>query len=277
MANSDPDLSGSANCLLAESKSRPTESITISAMSTRPAQKSEDFPSPIYSFQAQLNQQSSSIESLTKAIEKLANSQLTQQASIEHMHYGQSTETKSSRPSLTAGSSTERSVSKTNRPSCKRKRDHVEDQPSHSVTSSSELSSSDGEDGWRYKRQKKQNHLQQLFANSRNVGPSDPEVTRPLIKQGSSANSKRPLGFAHVIDKSDSEGISNMIRGVQTSAEQSINPSDSDLIDNLIRHTMANASSLPRNTLSEDTTCAFLDSMNIKKEEKKFSPKINDK
>ena len=40
---------------------------------------------------------------------------------------------------------------------------------------------------------------------------------------------------------------------------------------------MANASSLPGNTLSEDTTCAFLDSMNIKKEEKKFSPKINDK
>ena len=69
-----------------------------------------------------------------------------------------------------------------------------------------------------------------------------------------------------------------MIREVQTSAEQSINPSDSDLVDNLIRHTMANAtSSLPGNTLSEDTTCAFLDSMNIKKEEKKFSPKINDK
>ena len=68
-----------------------------------------------------------------------------------------------------------------------------------------------------------------------------------------------------------------MIRGVQTSAKQSINPSDSDLVDNLIRHTMANASSLPGNTLSEDTTCAFLDSMNIKKEEKKFSPKINDK
>ena len=82
MANSDPELSGSANRLLAESKSRPTESITISEMSTRPAQKSEDFPSPIYSFQAQLNQQSSSIESITKAIEKLANSQLTQQASI---------------------------------------------------------------------------------------------------------------------------------------------------------------------------------------------------
>ena len=60
--------------------------------------------------------------------------------------------------SPTPGSSTERSVSKTNRPrsSCKGKRGHVEDQPSHSVTSSSELSSSsDGEDGWRYKRQKK--------------------------------------------------------------------------------------------------------------------------
>ena len=278
MAISDPELSGSANCLLAESKSRPTESITISEMSTRPAQKSEDFLSPIYSFQAQLNQQRSSIESLTKAIEKLANSQLTQQASIEHMHYSQSTETKSSRPSPTAGSSTERSMSKTNRPSCKRKHGHVEDQPSHSVTSSSELSSSsDGEDGWRYKRQKKQNHLQQLFANNRNVGPSDPEVTRLLIKQGPSANSKRPLGSAHVIDKSDSEGINKMIRGVQTSAEQSINPSDSDLVDNLIRHTMANASSLPGNTLSEDTTCAFLDSMNIKKEKKKFSLKINDK
>ena len=231
MANSDPELSGSANRLLAESKSRPIESITTSELSTRPAQKSEDFPSPIYSFQAQLNQQSSSIESLTKAVEKLANSQLTQQTSIEHMHYGQSTETKSSRPSPTAGSSTERSVSKTNRPSCKRKRGHVEDQPSHSVTSSSELSSSsDGEDGWRYKRQKKQNHLQQLFANNRNVGPSDPEVTRLLIKQGSSASSKRPLGSAHVIDKSDSEGISNMIRGVQTSAKQSSNPSDSDLL-----------------------------------------------
>ena len=278
MANSDPELSGTANRLLAESKSRPTESITISEMSTRPAQKSEDFPSPIYSFQAQLNQHSSSTESLTKAIEKLANSQLTQQTSIERMHYGQSTETKSSRLSPTAGSSTERSVSKTNRPSCKRKRGHVEDQPSHSVTSSSELSSSsDGEDGWRYKRQKKQNHLQQLFANNRNVGPSDPEGTRLLIKQGSSASSKRPLGSAHVIDKSDSEGISNMIREVQTSAEQSINPSDSDLVDNLIRHTMANASSLPGNTLSEDTTCVFLGSMNIKKEEKKFSPKINDK
>ena len=88
MANSDPELSGSANRLLAESKSRPTESITISEMSTRPAQKSKDFSSLIYSFQVQLNQQSSSIESLTKAIEKLANSQLTQQASIEHMHYG---------------------------------------------------------------------------------------------------------------------------------------------------------------------------------------------
>ena len=112
MANSDLELPCSANRLLAESKFRPTESITISDMSTRPAQKSEDFPSLIYSFQAQLNQQSSSIESLTKAIEKLANSQLTQQASIEHIHYGQSTETKS------AGSSTERSVSKTNRPSC---------------------------------------------------------------------------------------------------------------------------------------------------------------
>ena len=34
---------------------------------------------------------------------------------------------------------------------------------------------------------------------------------------------------------------------------------------------------MPENTVSEDTTCAFLDSMNIKKEEKKFSPKINDK
>ena len=204
--------------------------------------------------------------SLTKAIEKLANSQLTQQ-------------TKSSRPSPTACSSTEPSVSKANRPGCKPKHGHVEDQPSYSVTSSSELSSSsDGEDGWRYKRQKKQNHLQQLFANNRNVGPSDPEGTRLLIKQASSASSKRPLGSAHVIDKSDSEGISNMIREVQTSAEQSINPSDSDLVDNLIRHTMANAtSSLPGNTLSEDTTCAFLDSMNIKKEEKKFSPKINDK
>ena len=94
--------------------------------------------------------------SLTKAIEKLANSQLTQQTSIEHMHYGQSTETKSSRPSPTACSSTEPSVSKTNRPGCKPKHGHVEDQPSYSVTSSSELSSSsDGEDGWRYKRQKK--------------------------------------------------------------------------------------------------------------------------
>ena len=276
MANSDPELSGSANHLLAEPKSRPTE--FISETSTGPAQKSEDFPSPIYSFQAQLNQQSSSIESLTKAIEKLSNSQLTQQTSIEHMHYGQSTETKSSRPSPTACSSTEPSVSKTNRPGCKRKHGHVEDQPSYFVTSSSELSSSsDGEDGWRYKRQKKQNHLQQLFANNRNVGPSDPEGTRLLIKQASSASSKRPLGSTHVIDKSDSEGISNMIREVQTSAEQSINPSDSDLVDNLIRHTMANASSLPENTLSEDTTCAFLDSMNIKKEEKKISPKINDK
>ena len=98
-----------------------------------------------------------------------------------------------------------------------------------------------------------------------------------MIKQASSDSSKRPLGSAHVIGKSDSEGISNMIREVQTSAEQSINPSDSDLVDNLIRHTMANASSLPGNTLSEDTTCAFHDSMNIKKEEKKFSPKINDK
>ena len=88
MANSDPELSGSTNRLLAESKSRPIEFITTSEMSTRPAQKSEDFPSPIYSFQAQLNQQSSSIESLTKAVEKLANSQLTQQTSIEHMHYG---------------------------------------------------------------------------------------------------------------------------------------------------------------------------------------------
>ena len=87
----------------------------------------------------------------------------------------------------------------------------------------------------------------------------------------------RPLGSAHVIDKSDLEGISNMIRGVQTSAEQSINPSDSDLVDNLIGHTMANASSLPGNTVSEDTTCAFLDSMNIKKEEKNFSPKIDNK
>ena len=158
MANSDPELSGSANRLLAEPKSRPTE--FISETSTRPAQKSEDFPSPIYSFQAQLNQQSSSIESLTKAIEKLANSQLTQQTSIEHMHYGQSTETKSSRPSPTACSSTEPSVSKTKRPGCKRKHGHVEDQSSYCVTSSSELSSSDGEDGWRYKRQKKQNHLQ---------------------------------------------------------------------------------------------------------------------
>ena len=277
MANSNPDLSGSVNRLLAESKSRPTESITISEMSTRPAQKSKDFPSPIYSFQSQLDQQSSSIESLTKAIEKFANSQLTQQASTEHIHYGQSTETKSSRPSPTAGSSTERSVSKTNRPSCKSKRGHVEDQPSDSVTSSSELSSSsDGEDGWHYKRQKKQN-ICNSFANNRNVGPSDPEVTRLLIKQGPSANSMRPLGSAHVIDKSDSEGISNMIRGVQRSAEQSINPSDSDLVDNLIRHTMANASSLPGNTVSEDTTCAFLDSMNIKKEEKNFSPKIDDK
>ena len=119
--------------------------------------------------------------------------------------------------------------------------------------------------------------MQQLFANNRNVGPSDPEGTRLLIKQGSSASSKRPLGSAHVIDKSDSEGISNMIREVQTSAEQSINPSDSDLVDNLIRHTMANASSLPGNSLSEDTTCAFLVSMNIKKEEKKCSPKIHDK
>ena len=114
MANSDRELSGSVNRLLAETKSRPTESITISEMSTRPAQKSEDFRSPIYSFQAQLNQQSSSIQRLTKAIEKLANSQLTQQGSIEHIHYGQSTETKSSRRSPTAGSSTERSVSKTN-------------------------------------------------------------------------------------------------------------------------------------------------------------------
>ena len=155
MANSDPELSGSANRLLAEPKSRPIESITISETSTLPAQKLEDFPSPIYSFQAQLNQQSSSIESLTKAVEKLANSQLTQQTSIEHMHYGQSTETKSSRPSPTACSSTEPSVWKTNRPGCKRKHGHVEDQPSYSVTSSSELSSSsDGEDGWRYKRQK---------------------------------------------------------------------------------------------------------------------------
>ena len=92
MTNSNPELSGSASCLLAESKSRPVESITISEMSTRPAQKSDDFPCPIYSFQAQLNQQSSSIESLTKATEKLTNSQLTQQASIEHIHYGQSTE-----------------------------------------------------------------------------------------------------------------------------------------------------------------------------------------
>ena len=124
------------------------------------------------------------------------------------------------------------------------------------------------------KDRKKQNHLQQLFANNRNVGPSDPEVTRRLIKQGYSASSKRPLGSAHVIDKSDSKGISNMVRGVQTSAEQNIIPSDSDLVDNLIRHTMANASSLPGNTLSEDATCAFLDSMNIKKEEKKISPKI---
>ena len=199
MADSDPELSGSANRLLAESKSMSTEFITISEMSTRPAQKSEDFPSPIYSFQAQLNQQSSSIESLNKAIEKLANSQLTQQASIEHIHYGQSTETKSSRPSPTADSSTEGSVSKTNRPSCKRKRSHVEDQPSHSITSSSELSSSsDGEDGWRYKRQKKQNHLHQLFANNRNAGPSDPEITRLLIKQGSSANSKGPLPGGHM-------------------------------------------------------------------------------
>ena len=36
MANSDPELSDSANRLLAESKSRPIESITISEMSTRP-------------------------------------------------------------------------------------------------------------------------------------------------------------------------------------------------------------------------------------------------
>ena len=101
------------------------------------------------------------------------------------------------------------------------------------------------------KDRKKQNHLQPLFANNRNVGPSDPEVTRLLIKQETSANSKGPLSSAHVIDKSDSEGISNMIRGVQTSAEQSINPYDSDSVDNLTRHTVANTSSLPGNTLSE--------------------------
>ena len=40
---------------------------------------------------------------------------------------------------------------------------------------------------------------------------------------------------------------------------------------------MGNANFLPGNTLSEDTTCVFLDSMNIKKEEKKISPKMNDK
>ena len=34
---------------------------------------------------------------------------------------------------------------------------------------------------------------------------------------------------------------------------------------------------MPGNTVSEDTTCAFLDSINIKKEETKFSSKINDK
>ena len=90
------------------------------------------------------------------------------------MHYGQSTELKSSRPSPTAGSFTERSVSKTNRPSCKRERGHVEDQPSHSVTSSSELSSSsDGEGGWCFKRQKNKIICNSFLWQYREIGPAE--------------------------------------------------------------------------------------------------------
>ena len=135
-----------------------SESVSLQGPHGQPVHEEELLS--LHKLQKQINIQHTSIDTLTQAIERLANSKYTQ------------SRTKS-------------------KPASKRKR-NCSSQSSATSSSSAEVSSSESESGWRYKRPKIESKPSSR-RNEGNTGPSDPEVaSNPIRNRGLMKVAQRP-------------------------------------------------------------------------------------
>ena len=136
----------------------------------------------LHKLQKQINMQHTSIDTLTQATERLANSKYTQS----------------------------RAKSK---PASKRKR-NCSSQSSATSSSSAEVSSSESESGWRYKRRKIESKPGPR-RNQGNTGPSDPEVaSNPIRNRDLMKVAQRPdvPCKTSAVVPSDSDAVNSLIR-----------------------------------------------------------------